>query len=99
MMDPHAAAVTRAADEGPRMAGIGGQCESSQEADCCCGDSPCNFKEAEAAALPPEGDRLAPWDGPAARMMDPHACGCAAALPPEGDRLAPWDGPAALMAQ
>src|SRR6266536_4881356 len=49
------------------------------------------------AALPPEGDQFAPWDGPAARMCTPTLAALAAALPPEGDQLAPWDGPAARM--
>src|SRR5436190_8706807 len=70
MLDPHAAAVTRAAREGPRVAGIDGQCESAHEADCCCRDSPRDFKEAEAATLfprRPKGEH--PRLGPAARMM------------------------------
>src|SRR6266513_1124714 len=41
-------AVTRAAGEGPRKAGIDGQCESSHEADCCCNDSRRRSKEAGA---------------------------------------------------
>jgi len=56
------------------------------------GPHACGF----AAALPPEGEQFAPWDGPAARMEGPHACGFVAALPPEGEQFAPWDGPAAL---
>src|SRR6266567_1911525 len=51
-----------------------------------------------AAALPPEGEQFAPWGGPAAGTLDPHACGFAAALPPEGEQFPPWGGPAAGMA-
>ena len=40
--------VTRAAGEGPRDAGIDGQCESSHEADPRCNDSLRSYKEAEA---------------------------------------------------
>src|SRR5437868_4407252 len=47
---PTLAAVTRAAGEGPRGAGIDGKCESSLEADCRCSDFVCEPKEAEAAA-------------------------------------------------
>src|SRR5437879_4891822 len=42
--------VTRAACEGPRDAGIDGQCESSHEADSCCKDFRHKPKEAEGAA-------------------------------------------------
>src|SRR5205814_10666368 len=44
---------------------------------------------------PPEGSCFAPWDGPAARKLYPHARSFAPSLPPEGSCFAPWDGPAA----
>ena len=40
--------VTRAAGEGPRDAGIDGQCESAHEADSCGNESVRRSKEAEA---------------------------------------------------
>jgi hypothetical protein len=40
--------MTRTAGEGPRDAGIDGQCESSYEADSRCNDSRRLYKEAEA---------------------------------------------------
>src|SRR6266496_2915814 len=54
---------------------------------------------APAAALPPEGEQFAPWDGPAAQMCTPTLAATASALPPEGEQFAPWDGPAALITQ
>src|SRR5882724_7010913 len=57
-----------------------------------------------AAALPPEGEHFAPWDGPggAQEWTPTLAAGVANAAatlcprPPEGEHFAPWDGPAAL---
>src|SRR5437867_7757200 len=59
---PTLAAVTRAAGEGPREAGIDGQCESAHEADCCCSDSLQIAKEAVTRAAG-EGPREAGIDG------------------------------------
>jgi hypothetical protein len=53
-----------------------------------------------AAALPPEGEQFAPWDGPAALMWTPTLAASlnnsAAALPPEGEHFAARDGPSPL---
>ena len=45
-------------------------------------------------SLPPKGG-FAPWGGPAAKEMDPHALPLHGSLPPKGV-FAPWGGPAAL---
>jgi hypothetical protein len=49
---------------------------------------------APAAALPPVGELIAAWDGPAPRMTTPTLTAPAAALPPVGALIAAWDGPA-----
>src|SRR5947207_12834896 len=55
--------VTRAAGEGPRDAGIDGQCESAHEADSGCNDSRRTSKEAEPTGAAGEGPRDAGIDG------------------------------------
>src|SRR2546430_2650666 len=55
MTTPTLAAVTRAAGEGPRVAGIDGHCASAYEADSCRGDSVCSPNEDEAPLRCPRG--------------------------------------------
>src|SRR5438046_8198010 len=61
--------VTRAAGEGPRAAGIDGQCESAHEADSGCNDSRRTSKEAEVRRR---------------SVLNPNARGFADALPQRG---------------